>query len=166
MAKDPAFLFYPNDWIGGTMGMSFLEKGAYMELLMMQFNRGHMTEDMIGHAVGHLWDKVKHKFRLDENGLWYNERLDIEKDKRKNFVKSRNNNREGKNQYPDNEKKSANKNGHVTSHMEDENENAITIHNIDSLKKDEKIKKNTPEWLDMMKQIRDANPGVEHLKTN
>lgn len=23
MAKDPAFLFYPNDWLGGTMGMTF-----------------------------------------------------------------------------------------------------------------------------------------------
>ena len=46
MAKDPAFLFYPNDWLGGTMGMTFEEKGAYMELLMMQFNRGHMTSHM------------------------------------------------------------------------------------------------------------------------
>ena len=35
MAKDPAFLFYPGDWIGGTMGMTFEEKGAYMEILMM-----------------------------------------------------------------------------------------------------------------------------------
>lgn len=59
MAKDPAFLFYPNDWLGGTMGMTFEEKGAYLELLMLQFNRGHMTTDMINHMVGHLWDKVK-----------------------------------------------------------------------------------------------------------
>jgi hypothetical protein len=49
MSKDPAFLFYPNDYIGGTMGMTFEEKGAYMELLMLQFNRGHMTTHMIGH---------------------------------------------------------------------------------------------------------------------
>ena len=46
MGKDPAFLFYPNDYIGGTMGMTFEEKGAYMDVLMMQFNRGHMTEHM------------------------------------------------------------------------------------------------------------------------
>jgi len=26
MSKDPAFLFYPNDYIGGTMGMTFEEK--------------------------------------------------------------------------------------------------------------------------------------------
>jgi hypothetical protein len=57
--KDPAFLFYPNDWIGGTMGMTFEEKGAYMELLMMQFNRGHMTSHMIAQTVGQLWVKPK-----------------------------------------------------------------------------------------------------------
>ena len=28
MAKDPAFLFYPNDWLGGTIGMSFEEVRA------------------------------------------------------------------------------------------------------------------------------------------
>ena len=27
MAKDPAFLFYPGDWLGGTMGMTLEEKG-------------------------------------------------------------------------------------------------------------------------------------------
>ncbi len=79
MAKDPAFLFYPGDYIGGTMGMTFEEKGAYVDLLMMQFNRGHMTNDMIGQTVGHLWLKLKDKFVQDEHGLWYNERLDKEK---------------------------------------------------------------------------------------
>ena len=47
MSKDPAFLFYPADYIIGTMGMSFEEKGAYMELLMMQFSRGHMENEKI-----------------------------------------------------------------------------------------------------------------------
>jgi len=72
MAKDPAFLFYPNDWIGGTMGMTFEEKGAYMELLMMQFNRGHMTTHMIGQTVGQLWVNIKDKFVQDKDGKWYN----------------------------------------------------------------------------------------------
>jgi uncharacterized protein YdaU (DUF1376 family) len=39
MAKDPAFLFYPTDWLGGTMGMTFEQKGAYMNFLMLQFNK-------------------------------------------------------------------------------------------------------------------------------
>ena len=120
MAKYPAFLFYPGDWLGGTMGMSLEQKGAYMELLILQFNVGHMTEDMIAQTVGQVWVKVQHKFRLDDNGLWYNERLDLEKEKRKNYVQSRSNNREGKNQYSKNS-------GHMTSHMENENENTISI---------------------------------------
>ena len=75
MAKDPAFLFYPNDWIGGTMGMTFEEKGAYMELLMLQFNRGHMTEHMIGLTIGQMFGRIKDKFIQDKEGLWYNDRL-------------------------------------------------------------------------------------------
>jgi uncharacterized protein YdaU (DUF1376 family) len=113
MAKDPAFLFYPNDYIGGTMGMTFEEKGAYIEILMLQFNRGHMTSHMIGQLVGQLWESIKCKFVQDEQGLWYNIRLDQEKDKRMSFTQSRRNNIKGLNQHTI---------GHMTSHMEDENE--------------------------------------------
>ena len=97
MAKDPAFLFYPGDYVSGTMGMTFEEKGAYMDLLMLQFNRGHMNTHMIQHTVGHLWEQVKCKFIQDEEGLWYNVRLDIEKEKRKTFTESRRNNIKPKN---------------------------------------------------------------------
>jgi hypothetical protein len=113
MAKDPAFLFYPNDYIGGTMGMTFEEKGAYIEILMLQFNRGHMTSHMIGQLVGQLWESIKCKFVQDEQGLWYNIRLDLEKDKRMSFTQSRRNNIKGLNQHTI---------GHMTSHMENENE--------------------------------------------
>ena len=113
MAKDPAFLFYPNDYIGGTMGMTFEEKGAYIEILMLQFNRGHMTSHMIGQLVGQLWESIKCKFVQDEQGLWYNIRLDQEKDKRMSFTQSRRNNIKGFNQHTI---------GHMTSHMENENE--------------------------------------------
>ena len=65
MAKDPAFLFYPNDYIGGTMGMTFEEKGAYIELLMLQFNRGHMTTHMIGHMENVNIDVNKRDLLLD-----------------------------------------------------------------------------------------------------
>ena len=127
MAKDPAFLFYPNDWLGGTLGMSFEEKGAYIELLMLQFNRGHMTSHMIRQVVGQNWDKIKDKFQTDENGLFFNKRLEIEKENRKAFTESRRNNISGKNQYSKKNKNKGHKTkhmeGHVTSHMEDENEN-------------------------------------------
>lgn len=147
MAKDPAFLFYPNDYIGGTMGMTFEEKGAYMELLMMQFNRGHMTKHMIGQTVGQLWDKIQDKFIQDEQGLYYNKRLEEEKIKRKKYTESRRNNKEGINQYT---KKKDKKGGHMTGHMENEDENVNkdikegfekfwdTFHTITKRKKEDK----------------------------
>lgn len=122
MAKDPAFLFYPNDYIGGTMGMTFEEKGAYIELLMTQFNRGHMTTHMIGQQVGQLWESIKCKFIQDQDGLWYNARLDLEKERRTAFSQSRRNNIKGNNQHTI---------GHMTSHMEDVNENVNRNINID-----------------------------------
>lgn len=126
MAKDPAFLFYPNDWLGGTLGMTLEQKGAYIELLMLQFNRGHMTSHMIAHTVGQVFDGIKEKFIQDANGCWYNVRLEEEKDRRKRFTDSRKNNKLGINQYKNNF-------GHMTSHME--NENSISINSNSKLKK-------------------------------
>lgn len=110
--------------------MTFEEKGAYIELLMLQFNRGHMTSHMIGQTVGQIWDKIKDKFKVDADGLYYNERLDVEVCKRKEYIKSRVNNIEGKNQYTKKDNKDgAHMDGHMTSHMEngDEDENIIDI---------------------------------------
>ena len=130
MAKDPAFLFYPNDWLGGTLGMTLVEKGAYIEVLMLQFNRGHMTEHMIGQVIGQLWDNIKDKFVLDEDGRYYNVRLEQEQEKRKSYTESRRNNTSGNNQHTlKSSKKEEKKQGHMTEHMEDENVNEI----IDSI---------------------------------
>lgn len=124
--SDPAFLFYPNDYLGGTMGMTFEEKGAYIELLMMQFNLGHLQEGKILKMLGsssELWESIKLKFVIDENGLYYNKRLESEQIKRRKYSESRRNNKMGKNQYS----KSGHMLGHMTTHMighmENENEN-------------------------------------------
>jgi len=128
--KDPAFLFYPNDYIGGTMGMTFEEKGAYVDLLMLQFNRGHMTSHMVGQVIGQLeaepQAEIMSKFKKDEDGCFYNERLELEIEKRKAFVQSRNNNISGTNQYTNKQGKNEGHidghiDGHMTSHMEDVN---------------------------------------------
>ena len=130
MAKDPAFLFYPGDYVSGTMGMTFEEKGAYMDLLMLQFNRGHMNTHMIQHTVGHLWEQVKCKFIQDNEGLWYNVRLDVEKDKRKTFTESRRNNIKPKNK-PSYE---THMQPHMDSHMENVNKDINKDININKSK--------------------------------
>jgi uncharacterized protein YdaU (DUF1376 family) len=157
--KDPAFLFYPNDWLGGTMGMSFEEKGAYMELLMMQFNRGHMSSHMCGHVVGHLWVNIKDKFKQDENGLWFNKRLEDEQFKRKAFTQSRRNNVNGKNQYSNR----AHMTSHMTSHMENENKDVN-----DTINKEPAIFKNLEKQTDFLKtgQSKDrAHMGIRQMHT-
>jgi uncharacterized protein YdaU (DUF1376 family) len=122
MAKDPAFLFYPGDYVSGTMGMTFEEKGAYMDLLMLQFNRGHMNTHMIQHTVGHLWEQVKCKFIQDNEGLWYNVRLDVEKEKRKTFTESRRNNMKPKDKTSYEPPYETHMQHHMDSHMENVNE--------------------------------------------
>lgn len=94
MAKDPAFLFYPGDWLGGTMTFTRSHKGAYMDLLMAQFNCGHMSlqdiKTILDGDFDVMWEsKLKSKFIQDSNGLYYNERLEKEKLSRKKFTESR-----------------------------------------------------------------------------
>ena len=134
MAKDPAFLFYPGDYVSGTMGMTFEEKGAYMDLLMLQFNRGHMNTHMIQHTIGHLWEQVKCKFIQDDEGLWYNVRLDIEKEKRKTFTESRRNNIKPKNKPKEEPSYETHMNSHMKPHMENVNENINKDININKSK--------------------------------
>lgn len=138
MSKDPAFLFYPGDWLGGTIGMTHEEKGAYIDLLMCQFNSGHMTKDMIGRMLGQnkqqLWSTLSVKFIQDEDGLYYNVKLESEQMRRRSYSESRKNNRKGENQHT---KKDSKKLGHMTSHMETETVNVNETDN--SFEKSEKL---------------------------
>lgn len=98
MSKDPAFLFYYQDFAYGTRKMSFTEKGAYIELLCEQADSGHLSIDDIKRALGDqafLWETIKHKFD-QENGLFYNRVLTNHMNKRKNYVESRISNLQGK----------------------------------------------------------------------
>lgn len=119
MAKDPAFLFYPGDWNLGTMHLTLLEKGCYMELLILQFAKGKFTESQAKHMLNGsfdlAWPTIREKFCTDGTFFW-NKRLKLEKEKREKFSESRRNNG------------SIKKNGekyhkHMPKHMEDENEN-------------------------------------------
>lgn len=123
MAKDPAFLFYPGDWLGGTMTFSRHHKGAYMDLLMGQFNNGHMGLHMVEAILGQkdyseLWEKIlKPKFKADSDGNFYNQKLEDEILKRKKYTKSRQDNLIKNKPHMD-----AHMVSHMAPHMENENE--------------------------------------------
>ena len=92
MAKDFAFMFYPGNWLGGTMGMSFEQKRCYLELLVMQFNTGKFTESeakqLLSICFDHAWPTLKRKFNTDGTYYW-NERLQVEMEKRLKYIESR-----------------------------------------------------------------------------
>jgi len=90
MAKDPAFLFYSKDWLSGCQFMSFEERGIYITLLCAQHQNGHLDKKRVGFLLGLGWDLisdiVKSKFKEDAGGSIFNERLDLEIEKRKIFI--------------------------------------------------------------------------------
>jgi hypothetical protein len=128
--KDPAFLFYSQDFFTGTATMSMEDKGKYITILCLMHQQGRMTEETICFLVGSVSVNLKSKFKIDENGFWYNERLEIESEKRAKFTESRRNNgiqggRPKKTDKPNGKPKRNHMDKHMGNHMEDENENEI-----------------------------------------
>ena len=124
MAKDPAFLFYSQDFFVGVATMSFEDRGKYITLLCLMHQSGRMSEETIRLLVGSPSVTLKSKFEVDENGLWFNERLEVEAEKRVKFTESRRLNGLSGGRPKANGKPKKN---HMDNHMEDENENEIVI---------------------------------------
>jgi uncharacterized phage protein (TIGR02220 family) len=89
MAKDPAFLFYAQDFLVGCSDLTLEERGQYITMLCLQHQKGFVTEKTIRLTVGSVSVDVLNKFVKDENGNYYNERLLLETQKREAFVESR-----------------------------------------------------------------------------
>ena len=137
MAKDPAFLFYPSDFNDGTQDFTNEEVGAYIRLLLFQFSQGHLPLDRIKRKLGSdfdsLWPMLSQKFQTDEDGLFYNARLDAEVSKRKAFSESRRKNVSKRYEKEVNNESSTYVSTSVV-HMENENENRNTNENTDKTK--------------------------------
>lgn len=89
MAKDPAFLFYSQDFLVGTMAMPFDERGRYITLLCYIHQNGPISEETIRLLVGSFSDTLRLKFLQTESGLFFNSRLSLEVEKRAKFTESR-----------------------------------------------------------------------------
>ena len=123
--KDPAFLFYSNDFLSGTMLMSNEEVGKYIRLLCIQHQQGYLTnEDMTDMKAT---KKILNKFKQNEDGNYYNERLKYEANRRKNYTESRRNNL---------------KNAHMGSHMETHMDKHMENENINKNINENEIKNN------------------------
>lgn len=84
MAKDPAVLLYTSDFLSGCAGLTMEERGQYITLLCLQHQQGHLSEKTCRLTIGSISVDVLDKFKKDETGLLYNERMDIEIEKRRN----------------------------------------------------------------------------------
>lgn len=82
MAKAPAFQFYAADFLTDTAEMTDQEVGVYIRLLSHQWINGSLHGDpnrlTNGVAIGVLevWDEIKHKFPIGDDGRRRNPRLE------------------------------------------------------------------------------------------
>ncbi len=89
MAKDPAFLFYSQDFYTGVATLNWEDRGKYITILCLMHQQGRMSEETIRFILGSVSDSLKSKFSIDQDGLWYNDRLEQETEKRNRFTESR-----------------------------------------------------------------------------
>jgi hypothetical protein len=150
MAKDPAVLFYYQDFLVGTQFMTDAEVGKYMRLLCNQADKGRLTEkQMLDICKSQIPDRVREKFTVDESGLFYNERMEFERERRKKYSESR-----AKNRTYD--KHMNNTSLSYDNHMETENENENEIENIN--------KKRIGEILDQWNKFADEHGLAKIIK--
>ena len=134
--KDPAYLFYSSDFLTGCASLTMEERGQYITLLCLEHQLGRLSEKTIRLSVGSVSVDVLEKFKQDENGLLYNERLEIEIEKRSNFIDTRRTNGlKGGRPKAENKKPNGLANGKPNGKPNEkliENENVIEI--INSIK--------------------------------
>jgi len=148
MPKDPAFLFYPNDFMSGTQFFTDEQVGKYIRLLIAQHQIGHLEEKHML-QICKTYDKdIFFKFVKDINGKFYNERLDYEIYKRKKYTESRSKNRTSK------------KNISSTYEKHMENENRIILFNTQEEEEKEGGLGETKKFLadEMLKIFFSKNP--------
>lgn len=82
--KDPAFLFYSKDFLTGVADLTMEERGQYITLLCLQHQKGRLTRKLIDLAAPDATADVLSKFEKDEQGNFFNRRLEEEASKRAN----------------------------------------------------------------------------------
>lgn len=98
--QDPAFLFYPSDFVMGCSDLTMEERGQYITLLCLQHQKGTLTKKSIGLNLGlsfdNLSEDLQSKFVVEDENNIYNVRLNKEIAKRRAFSeKQRENGKKG-----------------------------------------------------------------------
>ena len=150
MAKDPAFLFYSADFIVGTYEMTDEQVGRYIRLMCLQHQKGHLSESVVLSVMGGEIDKeVIGKLKRDDDGLYYNERLDEETSKRRKYSESRAKNRKGGAVSKSHDNHMSNICNSYDEHMVNENEN-VNVNVNETDKKIVKVKHKHGEYNNVL----------------
>jgi len=93
--KDPAVLFYFQDFLVGTEFMTDDEVGKYIRILCHQADKGPLTEYQVKKICKNdvVPEAILSKLMKDENGNYYQKRMQTEREKRNNYIESRRHNR-------------------------------------------------------------------------
>ena len=87
--KDPAVLLYTSDFLVGTTTMTNEQKGKYITLLCLQHQQGRLEKEDMFNICSENDTKILKKFDVDENGLYFNKRMENEAIKRRAYSESR-----------------------------------------------------------------------------
>ena len=149
MAKDPAVLFYYQDFLVGTEFMSDEEVGKYIRILCHQADKGALTKKQVLSIckASAIPDCIQEKLKINSDDLYYNTRMLEEKEKRSKFTESRRNNAKSKVAY--------------AKHMENENENINEINN--DLKKDSETIKDSQPTVETLAEDDEEIEGVKYF---
>ena len=92
--KPPAFQCYADDLLSGTADMTAEEFGVYWRLICHSWNKGGLPNDdrrlalMAGQCSGNAVAHAKTKFRLCEDGLLRNDRLEQVRNEQELYLKN------------------------------------------------------------------------------
>ena len=143
MAKDPAVLFYTQDFLVGTITMTNEQRGKYITLLCLQHQKQKLTLKDLKTILTDEDIEVADKFPLQSDGFYYNLRMYEEAIKRKNYTESRRNNRKKK----DDVDISVLQKSYV-NRMENENEDVnVNVNVIDNVNRNEVLTKAITDTL-------------------
>ena len=156
--KDPAVLWYYQDFLVGTEFMTDEEVGKYTRILCHQADKGHLTKTQILSIckTNEIPGIIAEKLVIDEEGNYYQNRMQIEKDKRKNNSEKQ---RKRIQDYWDEKNKNNEYDGNTTelpnngNTLENENENENIIKKKEELlkKREEKFCNEVYYWENIEK---------------
>ena len=157
MGKDPALMLYTSDFLTNNADLDMEERGQFITLLCLHHQNGRLSKKLIALNVPNVSKDVMVKFKKDKNGLYYNDRLEEEAQKRRKHSQKQSDNA---NKRWDKER--AKKNAKVDAMedamalpLENENENE----NENGLLSEEIIKSNNEVKVE--ENIKDRIKGVD-----